>query len=161
MTIRQRVLIVEEDREIYSSISMLLSDNGYEVLYAYTGEEALSLIGSHCPDIILLDLVLPDMAGMEVLDSVREWSLVPMIVLARKKEEQDIVLALDHGADDYVALPYGEQELLARMRAAIRHTRTGSADLELANKGRITVGRMIIDYDKYRVYMDGEDVNLT
>lgn len=161
MSIRQKVLVVENEKEDSSYLSTLLSDNGYEVLPAYTGEEALSMITSHCPEVVLLELELPDMDGMKILSSVRKWTMLPIVVLSKRKDEQDIVMALDGGADDYMIKPYGSEELLARIRTAIRHGRTGNTDLQLASEGKIIVGNLTIDYDKYRVYLEKRDVGLT
>lgn len=161
MTIRQKALIAEGDKEYCEELSMVLSRDGYEVLMAHTGAEALRLITSHCPEVVLLDLVLPDMDGMSILDSVRSWSVMPVLIISQSAEEADIVRALDSGADDYVTRECGVQELLARIRAAIRHTRTGSGDLQFANEGKIEVGSLLIDYNKYRVYVKGEDAGLT
>ncbi len=161
MTIRQKVLLVEHDREFCAYLSAVLFDEGYEVLPATTGEEAMRMALSHCPEIILLEPDLPDMDGMEVLKSVRQWSLRPVIVLSEKSEEQMVADALDAGADDYITKPVGQIELLARMRAAIRHTRTGSGDLQFSNEGKIVIGHLTIDYNKYKVYVDETDAGLT
>ncbi len=161
MTIRQKVLLVEPDKELCNSLSAMLFGHGYEVLSVATGEEAMRMALSHCPEIILLALELPDMSGMKVLESVRKWSLQPVIVLSGHAEEQIIADVLEHCADDYMIKPVREVELLARMKAAIRHTRTGSGDLKFANEGKIVIGRLTIDYDKYRVYVDETDAELT
>lgn len=161
MSIRQKVLLAEPDKELCNSLSAMLSVHGYEVLSAASGKEAIRMTLSHCPEIMLLELELPDMSGMQVLDSVREWSLQPVIILSEQTDEQTVADALTHYADDYMAKPVRELELLARMRAAIRHTRTGSGDLKFANEGKIVIGRLTIDYDKYRVYVDETDAELT
>ena len=161
MTIRQKALIADADKGYCEELSMLLSENGYEVHIAHTGAETLRMISSHCPEIVLLNLVLPDMDGIDILREVRSWSVMPMIIISRNAEEQSIVKALDQGADDYVTRQCGALELLARMRAAIRHTRTINGDLQFANEGRIVLGGLSIDYNKYRVYVDGEDAGLT
>ncbi len=161
MTIRQKVLLVDSDREFCNSVSELLLEQEYEVLFATTGEEAIRMALSHCPEIILLEAELPDMKGMQVLSSVREWSLCPVIMISGQTEEQAAVNALDNLADDYITKPVRPLELLARMRAAIRHTRTGSGDLKFANEGKIVIGRLTIDYNKYRVFVDETDAGLT
>ncbi|MBP3577626.1 MAG: response regulator transcription factor [Lachnospiraceae bacterium] len=161
MTNRQKVLLVEADKEYSSSLSGLLSEHGYEVLISTTGEEALRMALSHCPEFILTELELPDMNGLEVVRSIREWSLNPVLVVTDKAEEADVVEALDAGADDYIIKPYRPLELLARMRTAFRHTRTGSGNLKFASEGKIVVGRLTIDYNKYRVYVDKTDAGLT
>lgn len=161
MTIRKKVLLVDNDREFCGVLSAVLSEQGYEVLPAVTGEAGISMALSHCPEIILLERSLPDMDGMQVLKSIRKWSLNPVIVMSECEEEQVIVQMLDQCADDYMIKPVNIEELLARMRAAFRHTRTGGTDLKFANEGKIEVGRLLIDYNKYRVYVDEVDAGLT
>lgn len=161
MAIRQKVLLVDSDREFCDFLSGLLSECGYEVLRAATGEEATRMAASHCPELMLMERVLPDMEGMQVVQSVREWSLLPILVLSEQSEEQVVVELLDGGADDYIVKPVRPLELLARIRAAIRHTRTISGDLQYAKSGKIVIGRLTIDYDKYRVYVDETDAGLT
>ena len=125
MKIRDKVLIVEDEQNIKNFMSTILAANGFDTLMAGSAKEALSMISSHCPDLIILDLGLPDMDGMEVLKQVRAWSSVPVIVVSARTHEGDKVAALDLGADDYIEKPFGTSELLARIRTAIRHTRTG------------------------------------
>ena len=161
MTVRPKVLLAEPDRELSSSLSAMLFEHGYEVLSAITGEEAIYMAQSHCPEIILLESELPDMSGTQVIKSVREWSLQPIIVISECAEEQVIADMLDCYADDYMIKPLRTVELLARMRAAVRHTRTGSGDLTFANEGKIVIGQLTIDYNKYRVYVDEVDAGLT
>ena len=161
MIIRPKVLLAEPDRELNSSMSAMLNEHGYEVLSATTGEETVRMAQSHCPELILLEPDLPDGNGMHVLKSVREWSLRPVIILSEHAEAGLIAGLLDAGADDYMVKPVQEVELLARMRAAVRHTRTGSGDLKFANEGQIVIGRLTIDYNKYKVYVDRTDAGLT
>ncbi len=161
MTIKPKVLLVEQDKEFCSYLSAVLSQKEYEVLSAATGEEAGRMAHSHCPEIILLGLELPDMTGLQVLREIREWSLLPVIILSEQSEERVIAEALDNYADDYMIKPVGTTELLARMRAALRHTRTGSDDLDFANNGKIIVGHLTIDYNRYRVFVDEIDAGLT
>lgn len=161
MTIRQKVLLVDTDREYANSLSTELSEQGYEVLIATTGEEAVRMALSHCPELILMETELPDMDGLQVIKSVREWSLLPIVVVFYRTEEPAVVAALDNGADDYIRKPVGVQELLARLRLAIRHTRTGSGDLQFAKEGKIVIGHLTVDYNKYRVYVDEIDAGLT
>jgi len=161
MAIRQKVLLVDSDREFCDFLSGLLSECGYEVLHAATGEEATRMALSHCPELILIERTLPDMEGIKVVQSVREWSLLPILILSEQSEEEMVAELLDGGADDYILKPIRPLELLARMRAAIRHTRTVSGDLQFANSGKIVIGHITVDYDKYRVYVDETDVGLT
>ena len=123
MEIKDRVLIVEDDKNIRKFIQTILEANDYDVIATETGKEAYSLITSRCPDVVILDLGLPDMDGMKILKEVRAWSNMPIIVVSARDHEKDKVEALDMGADDYITKPFGTSELLARIRAAIRHFR--------------------------------------
>ena len=161
MTIRDKVLIVEDEQSIARFISAILGANGYETLQAQTGTEALSIISSNCPDLVILDLGLPDMDGMEILRDLRSWSSLPVVVVSARSHEKDKVTALDMGADDYLTKPFGTDELLARVRTAIRHTRTVSGNDEVARQGTYTVGDMVIDYNKHQVLINGENAKLT
>lgn len=161
MNIRDKVLLVEDERTIRSFMQAILTANGYDVLMAGTGAMANTMIASHCPDIIILDLGLPDMDGMTILRNVRKWSKVPILVVSARSHERDKVEALDAGADDYLTKPFGTEELLARIRAAVRHTRTPEGAAAVANSGVFTAGELTIDYDKHRVYIAGRDANLT
>ena len=161
MNIREKILVVEDEKSISRFISAILDNNGYEAVQARTGTEALSMISSHCPDLVILDLGLPDMDGLEILRSLRSWSSIPVVVVSGRDHEQDKVAALDLGADDYLTKPFGTRELLARVRAAIRHTRTTSPNDEIARKGIYTVGDLTIDYNKHQVLVNGENAKLT
>ena len=120
MNIRDKVLLVEDERTIRSFMQAILTANGYDVLMAGTGAMANTMIASHCPDIIILDLGLPDMDGMQLLKAVRQWSKVPVVVVSARSHERDKVAALDAGADDYLTKPFGTEELLARIRTVLR-----------------------------------------
>ena len=161
MKIRDRVLIVEDEQSIRNFLSTILSANDFDVLMAGSVKEALLMITSHCPDLILLDLGLPDMDGLAVLKEVRSWSNLPIIVVSARTHESDKVAALDMGADDYIEKPFGTAELLARIHTAIRHTRTALANNAIAQSGKYTVRSLTIDYDKHRVFLGDEDVHLT
>ena len=161
MEIKDRVLVVEDDKRINSFYKTVLEANNYDVLMAQTGTEAYSMITSQCPDVVILDLGLPDMDGMKILKSVREWSSMPVIVVSARSHEKDKVAALDMGADDYITKPFRTSELLARIRTAIRHTRNTLVSPTGAPVGVFVSGSLTIDYDKHRVYMDGKDVGLT
>ncbi|BAL01217.1 OmpR family two-component response regulator [Oscillibacter valericigenes Sjm18-20] len=161
MNIREKILVVEDEKSISRFISAILDNNGYEAVQARTGTEALSMISSHCPYLVILDLGLPDMDGLEILKSLRAWSSLPVVVVSARDHEQDKVAALDLGADDYLTKPFGTGELLARVRAAIRHTRTTSDNDEIARKGTYTVGELTIDYNKHQVLVNGENAKLT
>lgn len=161
MKIKDKILIVEDEQSIRNFISMVLNANGYDTIIVGSGEEALTMIASHCPDLIVLDLGLPDMDGMEVLKSVRKWSNLPVVVVSARNHEHDKVDALDYGADDYLVKPFGTSELLARIRTAIRHTRTTLANSQIAQSGKFTAGDLTIDYDKHQVLIRGENAKLT
>ena len=161
MKLKDKVLVVEDEQNISNFISTVLTANDFDVLVAQTGAEAISMITSHCPDLIILDLGLPDMDGQAILKEVRSWSNLPIIVVSARTHEHDKVAALDLGADDYIEKPFGTSELLARIRTAIRHTRTSLDNGEIAQSGKFTVRDLTIDYDKHHVLVGGEDVHLT
>lgn len=161
MTIREKILIVEDEKTIAHFISTVLNNNGYETMRASTGQEALSMVSSHCPDLIILDLGLPDMDGMELLKNIRSWSGLPIVVVSARTHERDKVTALDQGADDYLTKPFGTGELLARVRTAIRHTRTSTGNSEIARQGTYTVGDLVVDFNKHQALVKGENVKLT
>lgn len=161
MKIKDKVLIVEDEQSISNFISTILSANGYDTIIVRSGEEALTMISSHCPDLVVLDLGLPDMDGIEVLKSVRKWSNLPVVVVSARQHESDKVEALDCGADDYLVKPFGTAELLARIRTAIRHTRTTLPGGQIAQTGKFVAGELTIDYDKHQVLMRGENAKLT
>ena len=161
MKIRDKILIVEDDASISNLIATILNANDYEAMTVRTGGEAITAIASHCPDVILLDLGLPDMDGAGILKFVREWSACPIIVVSARNHERDKVDALDAGADDYIVKPFGTSELLARIRTAIRHTRAPLPNGEIAQSGQFRVMDLVIDYDKHQVLVDGENARLT
>ena len=158
---KEKILIIEDEQIIRNFMQAILSAKGYDVLLARSGAMADTLIASHCPDLIILDLGLPDTDGMNILMKVREWSKVPVIVVSARSHESDKVAALDAGADDYLTKPFGTEELLARIRTAIRHTRTPAGSDMVANSGVFRAGKLTIDYGKRRVFLDGRDVGLT
>ena len=161
MTIRDKILIIEDEQSIARFISTILTANGYETLLARTGGEGLSIVSSNCPDLVILDLGLPDMDGMDILKSLRSWSSLPVVVVSARSHEKDKVAALDMGADDYLTKPFGTDELLARVRTAMRHTRTATGNDELARQGTYTVGDLVIDYNKHQVLVGGVNAKLT
>ena len=161
MKIREKILVVEDEKSISHFISSTLAAKGYDPMQAYSGKEALSMVSSYCPDLVILDLGLPDMDGLEILKELRSWSSLPVVVVSARSHEKDKVEALDLGADDYLTKPFGTDELLARVRTAIRHTRTTSAHSEIARNGTYTVGDLTIDYNKHQVLLNGENVHLT
>lgn len=161
MTVRDKILVVEDELTISNLIRTILNANGYEVITAAKGSEALSMISSHCPELVVLDLGLPDMDGAELIRSVRTWSSLPIIVVSARTYDRDKVQALDLGADDYLTKPFSSAELLARVRVAIRHVRSGPPDGAHVPSGRFTVGDLTIDYDKHQVLINGSNCHLT
>ena len=161
MSAKLSILIIEDEKNICDFIAAALMNQDYRVFKSYSGMDGLSQITSRCPDILLLDLGLPDMDGMDVLTQLRAWSLMPVVVVSARTDEREKVRALDAGADDYITKPFGTSELLARLRTAIRHTRTTSGNASIAKENRFIARGLVIDYDKYRVYIDGRDAGLT
>ncbi len=158
---KQKILIIEDDLSICSFVSAVLTANGYDALVVHDGKTAENMITSHCPDLMILDLGLPDMNGMELIQYVRSWSSLPIVVVSARTLEREKVQALDLGADDYITKPFGTNELLARIRTALRHTHTQDATQAVARTGKFKTGELLIDYDKRRVYIRGEDARLT
>ena len=160
MDMKPTVLIIEDKDAICNFISAILTSNSYQVVKAKTGKEGLSLFTSHVPDIILLDLGLPDIGGAEVLKNIRQWSKTPVIVVSARGNEREKVAALDFGADDYIVKPFGTWELLARIRTAMGHS-TQAAGTEASGEEKVTIGKLEIDYSKRVVYKVGEKIHLT
>ncbi len=160
MTHKLSILLVEDEKNICDFISASLSAQDYRISTAHTGKEALPIITSQCPDLILLDLGLPDMDGMEIIRQVRTWSSIPIIVLSARTQEQEKVRALDLGADDYLTKPIGTSELLARIRTALRHSNRLNTDSPLYKRPFHARG-LTIDFEKHLVSVDGRDVHLT
>src|SRR6059036_2325258 len=149
------ILVVDDEPQILRVMRASLPIRGYEVITASSGEDALDELSKHVPDLVILDLVMPDTSGLEVCRRVREFSSVPIIVLSAKGSESDKVTALDLGADDYVTKPFGMDELLARVRAALRRA-TPAVEEPVVRTDAFTV-----DLAARRVTRDGTDVRLT
>ena len=158
---KDKILVIEDEAGIRSLIAAVLTANDYDPILSVSGADGMSMLTSHCPDLLLLDLGLPDMDGMEIIRSVREWSTLPIVVLSARNHERDKVAALDAGADDYLTKPFGAAELLARIRTAIRHTRTQLPSSMIASSGKFCTGELVIDYDKHCVFLRGENARLT
>ena len=161
MAMKYTVLIIEDESNIAGFMSTILTANGYNVLKADGGSEGFMMITSYCPDIIILDLGLPDMDGQQLIESVRSWSQVPIVVVSARSYERDKVMALDAGADDYMTKPFGTSELLARVRMALRHSNRFRTGEDGENTGKFTIGSLTVDFDKRHAYIDGNDVHLT
>lgn len=157
---RGKVLIVEDEENIVHVLTSILCANNYSTVVAKTGEQALILASSHLPDVILLDLGLPGIDGIEVLKKLREWYDKPVLVVSARDKEKEKVEALDLGADDFITKPFGTSELLARIRAVIRNSgkRLNEEGVLSSSYG---VGGFFIDFDKHLVSIDGVHVHLT
>ena len=154
------ILIVEDEEGIANFISAVLKANEYKIIKTDKGKEAIAMTASYSPDLVLLDLGLPDMDGVDVLKTIRAWSTIPIIVVSARGHEREKVEALDLGADDYITKPFGTSELLARIRTGLRHSQKNS-DVNSAEIKKITIGELEIDYDKRLVSISGEPVHLT
>lgn len=151
-----RILVVDDEPNILATLAPLLRTRGYEVSTAMNGRGALEAVERENPDLIVLDLGLPDMDGAEVCRLVRDGRATAILVLSARGAETDKVKALDAGADDYVTKPFGPEELLARVRVLLRRTEPTSAPT-----GNIVRGNLVIDRERFRVIRDGEEVRLT
>ena len=152
------IVVIEDEKSIQRFLAVSLTGNGFTVFEAYTGREGISSTASHQPDLVILDLGLPDIDGMEVLKSIREWSKVPVLVLSAKGQEEDKVAALDAGADDYLTKPFGVPELLARVRVCLRHSvQSSSGQAEPV----FVSGGISVDLSLRQVFRDGVEVKLT
>ena len=157
---KYKILLVEDEANIRNLVDTMLETAGYQTIVAESCAAAMTMYTSYLPDLIILDLGLPDMDGMHLLEYVRRDSLTPIIVLSARTNETDKIAALDNGANDYVTKPFGAGELLARVRAVLRNTRFS------ANEGRLPGGRfllkdLMIDYDARRIFIKGEEIKLT
>lgn len=160
MQIRDRILIIEDDSSIINLMKAVLRANDFDVFVARSGSEALTIAGSQCPNLVILDLGLPDMDGVEIIRQIRSWSTMPILVVSARDHESDKVQALDLGADDYITKPFGTSELLARIRTALRHSHT-AVQSSLAESEQFQAGDLRIDFAKHKVLVRGEDVHLT
>jgi two-component system KDP operon response regulator KdpE len=157
MTAKPHILVIDDEQQILRALRTILSQQNYQVTSASTGEEGLAYATAVQPDIIILDLGLPDMTGVQVCQQLREWSDLPVIVLSAHDSEAEKVAALDAGADDYLTKPFGVDELLARVRVALRHrSRVGSTKASV-----VTVGTLVIDLANHLVTRGGDLVKLT
>ncbi|HEX9117995.1 MAG TPA: response regulator [Anaerolineae bacterium] len=150
-----RALVVDDERSIRRFLNVSLTAHGYTVFEAAGGQEAVAAVTASRPDIIILDLGLPDMTGLEVTRQLRDWTAVPIIILSVQESEQDKIAALDAGADDYLTKPFGVGELLARMRVALRHAAPQSAGPVF------TIDALSVDLARRTVTLDGHELQLT
>jgi two-component system, OmpR family, KDP operon response regulator KdpE len=151
------ILLIDDEPQILRALKTILSANHFQVATAVNGEQGIALAVVQPPDIIILDLSLPDMDGIQVCEQIREWSRVPIIVLSVRENEKDKVAALDKGADDYLTKPFGIEELLARIRVALRHS-----EQSMGNKQSIiTVGSITVDLARHIVTRNETEIRLT
>ena len=156
---KYKILLVEDDQNISSMIQTVLETNGYQVLTAQRCQQGILMLSSHVPDLVVLDLGLPDMDGEEFIRAARRNSGIPIIVLSARSEEYDKVSALDLGANDYITKPFGTAELLARVRASLRISRMNL--LSSVPGSVFELDDLVIDYDRRQVSVDGKVVHLT
>ncbi len=152
------VLVVEDEPQIRRLLRAALTGQGYRLLEAATGRDGVTMAASHRPDLMILDLGLPDFDGIEVIRQVRGWSAAPIVVLSARGKEQDKVAALDAGADDYVAKPFGMDELKARMRVALRHRAAIQND---EAQPAVSIGELTVDFVRRDVRLAGQRIHLT
>ena len=157
MTRAMRILLVDDDVSIQRAVAPLLRSRGYEVDVVGTGAEAASLAIDQAPDLVVLDLGLPDLEGVEVCRRIRKHSRMPIVILSARAGEAEKVAALDIGADDYVTKPFSAEELLARIRVALRRV----AEAETPEPERVEVGDLTIDYSRHRVVRGDDEIRLT
>ena len=157
---KYKILLVEDEGNILNFVTALLEANEYQVISAKTYEMAKTMYASHIPDLVILDLGLPDKDGSALLGDIRKKDLTPVIVLSARSEEREKVRILDMGANDYVTKPFGSEELLARVRSALRISRHSANEGHLPDR-KFTVGELIIDYDARQIHIAGEEIKLT
>jgi len=150
-----RILVVDDETQILKLLGVTLTSHGFKVNEAATGQEALMQVSSYKPDVIILDLGLPDMDGLEVIQSLRKWTKTPIIILSAREQEHDKIIALDAGADDYLTKPFGMGELLARIRAALRHI------AGLQNEPVLNFDDLVIDLAHRRVNISEKEIKLS
>ena len=157
MSAEPHVLVIDDEPQILRALKTILTEKKFRVSVASRGEEGLALAAAQPPDVVILDLGLPDLSGLEVCARLREWSRVPIIVLSARDAERDKVAALDRGADDYLTKPFGIEELLARIRVALRH----SAQTQGPRSTVVTAGAVRIELAAHVVTRDDAEVKLT
>jgi two-component system KDP operon response regulator KdpE len=153
------LLVIEDEKPIRRFLRASLLSDGYRVIEAETGQQGLTMALAQPPDLVILDLGLPDMDGLRIIEELRGWSQVPIIILSARDQEKDKVTALDRGADDYLSKPFGVGELLARLRVALRHQARVSD--QSSAEGRFSVGDLLVDLEARRVCVRGQEVHLT
>ena len=157
---KYKILLVEDEKNIRNLVATMLETEGYQTIHANSCSSAKTMFSSYLPELVILDLGLPDMDGMNFLEFVRKDSIVPIIVLSARTNETDKIIALDGGANDYITTPFSSGELLARVRAALRNNRF-SADEGRLPRGKFAVKNLVIDYDARQVFIEREEIHLT
>ncbi len=157
MDFRYKALLIEDEVSMSYYTEKILEINGFDVICANNARDAELMARSHCPDVILLDLGLPDSDGMSVLSDVRSWSHLPVIVISARADDHAKISALENGADDYIVKPFVRQELIARINVALRH-HGNNADRGCDN---VVIGGLTVDFTRHRVLVDGSDAELT
>ena len=157
MTTDPHILVIDDEPQILRALRTILVPKHYRVTTASLGEEGLALAAATLPDVVILDLGLPDMDGVEVCARLREWTRIPIIVLSVREAEHEKVLALDKGADDYLVKPFGIEELLARIRVALRHT----VQAQGGQDPIVSAGDLVIDLPRHVVSRGGTEIKLT
>lgn len=158
MAVKATILLIEDEKNIRNFTATTLQAQGYKVVTAIDGKSGLSMAASICPDVILLDLGLPDIDGMDVICKIREWSGIPILVISARVQELEKAQALDAGADDYITKPFGTIELLARIRTCLRHAGQNYKE----TPGQVfRSGELVIDFEKRVVTVRGEEVHVT
>ncbi len=152
------VLMIEDELPILKFVRATLDSQGARLIEAQTGKEGLALAASRRPDLILLDLGLPDIDGLEIIRQLREWAVIPIIVVSARGKERDKIAALDAGADDCLTKPFGVGELMARIRVCLRHTRQTATGTD---EPIFEIGALRVDLAKRHVWLDGKEVHLT
>ena len=154
------ILVIEDEKSICDFITKTLNAQNYKTTSAHTGKDGLAILTSALPDLVLLDLGLPDMDGLDIIQQTRRWSSLPIIVISARTQEREKVAALDAGADDYITKPFGTDELLARIRTAIRHSNKIMTD-SMNNNRPYSAKGLTVDFDKRLVTVDGNEIHLT
>jgi two-component system KDP operon response regulator KdpE len=152
------IVVVEDESLIRRFLRAALTSHGYQPVEAVNGQEGLALVTARQPDLVLLDLGLPDIDGLEVTQRLREWTTIPIIVLSARGQEQDKVAALNAGADDYLTKPFGVDELLARMRVALRHAARATQG---THETIFTLGNLRVDLERRQVFVADDEIHLT
>ncbi|MBE0699184.1 MAG: response regulator [Anaerolineaceae bacterium] len=151
------ILLIDDEPQILRALKTILSANHFRIVSATTGEQGIALAVAQAPDVIILDLTLPDIDGITICEQIREWSRIPIIILSVRDNEKDKVAALDKGADDYLTKPFGIEELLARIRVALRHSAQSIGNTQSV----IKAGHIQIDLARHIVLRNEEEIRVT